>query len=879
MTTDVAMSPLQMRSIAEADARVNIWNGSVRSGKAGKCWETTVLTPTGFRVLGDLRAGDQVCNPDGTVAQIVGAYDRGPMQFYRVTLQDGATVEAAGDHLWNVAVAQRRVRARSPLPAPPSDRPEDVWNHRVMSRTRVMTTDQMITILDKGRENLLLPLTMPVSQRGGKRQWESFSPYIIGALLGDGHFGHSYVSFVSADPEIVERIGRELPAHLHMRSVGERGAAEVFSIVNTSKTTAATFGSAVIAAREERGWTQRELAAKLNITPARMSAIERGKGWPTPTTARRIDDAIGAGGVLAELAATRPGESSIAYIRREGLDGLRSWDKYIPEHLKHLGVEDRFALVQGLMDTDGSIDAQGHAEYTTVSERLARDMQDVLRSLGFKATLSSKDTSYTHKGEKLAGRTAYRLYIQGRDMAKLFHLSRKRERARAYLGNEGIEPMHRIVSIEPTDIAEARCIEVSHPNSLYITDDYIVTHNTISSIMRWFMFIANPPKQPGQFVMVGRTRDSLARNVIDVMQDQMLFGDLAGEVHYRHGSPFATILGRKVYVLGAHDNQAEKVIRGLTVAGAYVDEVTVIQEDFFKQMLARMSVDDAKLFGTTNPDNPMHWLKAEYLDRIGTGEGKLEDWRSWHFTLDDNPRLSERYKNSLKAEYSGLWYRRFILGHWVAAEGAVFDFWDPDTHSMSWSALPLMRELMAIGVDYGTTNPTVAILLGLGEDNVLYLIDEWSHESKNAEERWSDVKLSQGIRRFHRTRHLPLHPSDRFGGTERPCDFVLVDPAAASLRVQLAEDGLSTYAADNDVEYGIKLMAALLSRGKLKITDRCARLLREIPGYSWDTKASEAGTDKPIKVNDHAVDAARYAIVSTEGRWRPYIDSTDDTVA
>ncbi|QWS68121.1 terminase large subunit [Gordonia phage VanLee] len=395
---------------------------------------------------------------------------------------------------------------------------------------------------------------------------------------------------------------------------------------------------------------------------------------------------------------------------------------------------------------------------------------------------------------------------------------------------------------------------------------------TIASILRWFMFLANPPDQPGQFVMVGRTRDSLARNVIDVMQDERLFGDLATEVTYRTGAPFATILGRKVYVLGAHDSQAEKVLRGLTVAGAYVDEITVIQQDFFKQLLARMSVDDAKLFGTTNPDNPMHWLKEGFLDRIGDGDDQIHDWRAWHFELDDNPRLSEKYKASLKAEYTGLWYRRFILGHWVSAEGAVFDFWDPDRFVVPWEKLPRMTELVSIGVDYGTTNPTVASLLGRGEDNVMYIVDEWSHESKEAEHRWSDAQLSRGIRNFRTRQHLP--PNLDPYAVEEVCDIVVVDPAAASLRVQLSQDGLHTYAADNDVRYGIKLMSSLFGRGRLKVSSRCTRLIREIPGYSWDPRATDSGEDVPIKKDDHAIDSVRYALVSTEGRWRPSIDST-----
>lgn len=397
---------------------------------------------------------------------------------------------------------------------------------------------------------------------------------------------------------------------------------------------------------------------------------------------------------------------------------------------------------------------------------------------------------------------------------------------------------------------------------------------TVSSILRWFMFLASPPEQFGHFVMVGRTRDSLARNVIDVMQNEQLFGKLADEVIYRTGQPFAMIMGRKVWVLGASDSQAEKTLRGLTVAGAYVDEVTVVREDLFKQLLARMSVEDAKMFCTTNPDSPMHWFKVEYLDRIGPGEGQLQDWFHWHFVLDDNPQLSEAYKNSLKAEYTGLWYRRFILGLWVSAEGAVFDMWDPAQYVVPWRELPPMRELISVGVDYGTTNPTAAIMLGMGEDNVLYAVDEWGYAPSSSATRWTDAELSKGLREWLRQPHVPVHPSTRYR-MERAPDIVALDPAAASFRVQLSQDGLHTYSADNDVLYGIRALSSIISRGRMKVSDRCVELLTEIPGYSWDPKYTNAGMDAPIKRNDHWVDAWRYACITTEGRWRPHIDSTE----
>lgn len=380
---------------------------------------------------------------------------------------------------------------------------------------------------------------------------------------------------------------------------------------------------------------------------------------------------------------------------------------------------------------------------------------------------------------------------------------------------------------------------------------------TIASLLRWLIYVASAPRG-GQLVVVGRTRDSVARNVFAVLTDPSLFGPIAEHVHYTAGAPTAQILGRTVYVLGASDSKAEKVLRGLTCCGAYVDELTVIAQDFFVQLLGRMSVPGAQLFATTNPDSPAHWVKRRYLDRLD----KLPDWRSFVFDLDDNPALSESYKDSIRREYTGLWFRRFVLGEWVAAEGAVFDMWNPADHVVPWAALPDMARLLAVGVDYGTTNATSAVLLGEGVDHRLYLVDEWRHDPAHAQVRLTDTQLSAGLRDWLNRPHLP-RPSGL-----RP-QWIVADPSAASFRVQLHNDGVTTQAADNDVSYGIRVVSSLLAEKRLRVADRCAGFIGEAPGYSWDDTATTKGTDAPIKVADHSLDAGRYAITTTENLWRP----------
>ncbi|WP_018135435.1 PBSX family phage terminase large subunit [Acaricomes phytoseiuli] len=394
-----------------------------------------------------------------------------------------------------------------------------------------------------------------------------------------------------------------------------------------------------------------------------------------------------------------------------------------------------------------------------------------------------------------------------------------------------------------------------------VLEGSIRSGKTIASLLRWLIYIARAPLG-GELVMVGRTRDAVWRNCIAPLQNPALFDTAANHVIGNHGAPTVTILGRKIHVLGASDAKAEKVIRGMTVAGAYVDEVTVVPEEFFTQLLGRMSVPGAKLFGTSNPDSPSHWLKRKFLDRIN----KLPDWASWHFTLDDNPALTEEYKNSIRNEFTGLWYRRFILGEWVAAEGAIYDMWNPEKHVITWDKLPAMQRLLGVGVDYGTTNATSAVLLGLGDNNRLYLVDEWRYDAVQAQARLTDAQISQRLHDWLTQPHLP-------NLDHAVPEWTIVDPAAASFKVQLADDGIrNVINGDNNVLYGIRTTASLLATGKLQVSDRCTGFINEVAGYSWDQKATEAGEDKPIKTADHSLDAARYAIATTETNWRNVVD-------
>ena len=388
---------------------------------------------------------------------------------------------------------------------------------------------------------------------------------------------------------------------------------------------------------------------------------------------------------------------------------------------------------------------------------------------------------------------------------------------------------------------------------------------TIGSLIRWAEYVGREAPAGGILFMVGQTLQTLERNVIAPMMDPAVFGPAAALIHHTPNTGTAVIFGRTVHLVGAKDAKAFGRIRGATCAGAYVDEASLLPKGFLTELLGRLSLRGAKLFGTTNPDGPAHWLKVEFIDRAHE-----LSMRVFSFTLDDNPSLDPEYVRAIKAEHTGLWYQRLILGRWVAAEGIVYDAWNPGVHVVK--SLPRIERWFALGLDYGTTNPLDAVTLGRGRDTDgvtrLYVGGEWRHDPRVAKIRLTDAQHSSRVREF-----LEQHPREDATPTLgiRP-DFLCVDPSAASFIEQLMHDRVGNVTpANNDVLDGIRTVSSLLAADRLRVHESCKPLISEMASYSWDDKATEAGQDKPLKVADHAADALRYAVHTTQALWRPHV--------
>lgn len=390
---------------------------------------------------------------------------------------------------------------------------------------------------------------------------------------------------------------------------------------------------------------------------------------------------------------------------------------------------------------------------------------------------------------------------------------------------------------------------------------------TVVSLLKWIEYCQSAPE--GALAIIGKTERTVKRNVVDP-----LLGMLGKRARYVAGTGEFWLLDRLCYVMGANDAKAQEKVQGLTLAGVYGDELSNWPAGMYNMTTTRLSVPGAKFFGTCNPAGPSHWLKRDVLDRAAcwlaadgsvTSSGDLDVAR-FSFTLDDNPHLSPQFVDRLKHQYVGLFHRRYILGEWVPAEGAVWSMLDPDRHVVS--DLPPIQQWIAMGIDHGTANPLHAVMIGVpagGHIDKMYVTHEYRWDSRVQRRQMTNAEYSMGLRDWCRKAPTP--------GTRSMTGImprrVVIDPSASDFRVQMHRDGWpGVTPADNEVVPGIGTVATLLGAGALVIHESCVHLLRESLGYSWDDKAAQRGDDKPLKVADHGPDALRYGVHTTRSVWR-----------
>lgn len=342
------------------------------------------------------------------------------------------------------------------------------------------------------------------------------------------------------------------------------------------------------------------------------------------------------------------------------------------------------------------------------------------------------------------------------------------------------------------------------------------------------------------FGLCGKTVTALRRNLLNTLAPVLKELGFQWEEKVSQNKIIVRFGGGEntFYLFGGKDEGSAALIQGITLAGVLLDEAALMPRSFVEQACARCSVEGSRLWFSCNPEGPEHWFYKEWVQ-------KAEERNALylHFTMEDNPALSPRVIRRYARSFSGTFYRRFVLGEWVAAEGRVYDFFD---ENFVKPAPEGEMEQWRISCDYGTVNPASFGLWGK-RDGVWYRVKEYYYDSRAEKRQKTDGEYADELEKLAGGRHIQK---------------IVVDPSAASFIELLRRRGWTVEKADNDVLAGIRTTAELLRKGELVICAPCTDAIREFSLYCWDEKAVG---DRVKKIHDHAMDDIRYFASSVAG--------------
>lgn len=370
---------------------------------------------------------------------------------------------------------------------------------------------------------------------------------------------------------------------------------------------------------------------------------------------------------------------------------------------------------------------------------------------------------------------------------------------------------------------------------IVIADGAIRAGKTIAmicSFLRWSMknFIGE------DFIIAGKSIGALKRNVLKPMFQILEAWGIKYE--YNRSEHYIIIGSNTYYCFGANNEASQDVLQGLTAAGALADEAALFPQSFVDQMIGRCSIDGAKVFMNCNPKGPYHYIKVEFIDKAT--EKKIY---YLHFTMDDNLSLPEKVKERFRRMFSGVFFKRYILGLWVMAEGIIYDMFNETKHKVPTVAREYTEYYASC--DYGTQNPTTFGMWGKYKGK-WYKVKEYYYSGRDNNKQKTDEEFYQDLENF-------------IGDVK--VKAVIVDPSAASFIATIKKHGkFSVLKAKNDVIDGIRNVATALNNLLILYNDCCINTFREFFSYAWDEKAAERGEDKPVKQNDHCMDSDRYFV-------------------
>ena len=368
-----------------------------------------------------------------------------------------------------------------------------------------------------------------------------------------------------------------------------------------------------------------------------------------------------------------------------------------------------------------------------------------------------------------------------------------------------------------------------------ICDGAIRSGKTVCMVAGFFLWAMNT-FDGESFAICGKTVASLRRNVILKLQDWL--GGIYQITEKRSDGKLIVSDGERTnsfFLFGGKDESSYTLIQGITLAGVLLDEVALMPRSFVEQACARCSVAGSKLWFNCNPAGPEHWFYKEWVLKA-----KEQNALRLRFTMADNAALDPDIRQRYERMYSGIFYRRYVLGEWCLAEGLVYEF-DKELHTVAVPSEDMDSPgEWYISVDYGTLNPFSAGLWRVDNGRAVR-VKEYYYSGRAKSQMLTDEDYYKEL--------------EKLAG-DRDIRSVIVDPSAASFIATIRRHGrFSVRKAKNDVLYGIRLTAVMLKAGVIRIGTNCEDAIREFGLYRWDERGE---ADRPIKENDHAMDDIRY---------------------
>lgn len=382
-----------------------------------------------------------------------------------------------------------------------------------------------------------------------------------------------------------------------------------------------------------------------------------------------------------------------------------------------------------------------------------------------------------------------------------------------------------------------------------IADGAVRSGKTLSMSLGFILWSMSSFNQHS-FAVCGKTIQSFRRNVMPYILSGCasldLFYSAVPSENYFVITDLRSGSSNRYYIFGGKDEGSQNLIQGITLAGLFLDEVTLMPESFINQALARCSVTGAKIWMNCNPAGSHHFIKRRFIDNFNNLK-----YLYMHFTMSDNFTLSEERRDFYQRQYKGLFYRRYILGEWCLASGLVYSSFDEETMTYEEDDDEYSYSVSFCAGDYGTSNPTAFVWISYNADrNCFDVRDEYYYSSRETEVQKSDIEYCEDLKGWTKNKDIVR---------------AYTDPSATSFAVALKQNHVFARLekANNDVLDGIRWTNSLFSLGLIRINKKCKNLIRELGVYSWDdSKSEKAGVDIVLKTDDHACDALRYACYS-----------------